>query len=333
MKPLHQLFNPTFFTLLALAATSSAQLSDLPNIATITDVLGASTSDAATKATSRDATAIGTRGASDAVTTTVSSYAGGLTNAPTLYGVGVPPLVVPDTSGAPFMHTSDLPEGFVFICVGATLAFLALCVLAWRGLVAWSLHRSVKRTASDRYMSEKKSSYGAPTDYSSTYYSTDVSMEHLKAKDTSYKGSTPHTQTKPHSKPSQRNSRQPTNSNLFFSPTAGGGQNAATRASTYLPAGYYASSGSALGAGSSLASFGGPPAAGYGRLDQTNMSPERRSRHNYDRSMSQERLSTLDAPRRDGKRQSHLRTSTHGSTSRAPSAMLDDLFDHHTGMK
>ena len=31
----------------------------------------------------------------------------------------------------------------MFIAVGAGLAFLALAVAAWRGLVAWSLHRSV----------------------------------------------------------------------------------------------------------------------------------------------------------------------------------------------
>ena len=217
------------------------------------------------------------------------------------------------------------------------MAFCAACVLAWRGLVAWSLHRSVRRTASDRYMSEKKSMYGAPTDYSSAYYSTDVSLENLTAKDTSYKGAgAPRKEDRSHSRPAQRNTRQPT-SNLFFSPTAGGGQNAATRSSTYLPAGYYASTGSTLAGGSSIANFGGPSAAGYGRMEPASGSPpatpERRPAARYDRSMSRERLSMPDVPHRDGRRQNNLRTSTHEPTTRAPSAVLDELFDHHTGMR
>lgn len=331
---------PTAITLLAFAATSNAQLNDLPDLATVTEVLGATTGDAtpsATRASAASATASKNAATKDAVATTASAVQGGLTNAPTLYGVGVPPLIVPNTSGAPFMHKSDLPEGFVFICVGAALAFCAACVLAWRGLVAWSLHRSVKRTASDRYRSEKKSTYAAPSDYSSAYYSTDVSLENLTAKDSSYKiAAGARKENRSISKPAPRNTRQPS-SNLFFSPTAGGGQHTAAKSSTYLPAGYYASTGSVLAGGSSMAKFGGPSAAGYGRLDPTSDSPpatpERRGGARYDRSMSRERLSTLDVAQRDGRRQSNLRASTYEPAARAPSAVLDELFDTHTGMR
>lgn len=326
---------------LALAVTTSAQLTDLPDLGTQTDVLGATSapSNSATSATDSSSS-----GAIQTATTTASSAGGLLTNAPTIYGVGVPPLIVPDTSGAPFMHKSDLPEGFVFIAVGAILAFLGLCVLAWRGLVAWSLHRSVKRTASDRFMSEKKSSYGASTNYSSVYHSADVSLEHLTTKDTAYKErGGQHRRSRSHSKP-QRTSRQPPSSSLFFSPTSGAGQGAANRISSYLPAGYYASSGSNPAAGSSIANFGGPPAAGYGRLDAntsppTTPGPRARSgpqsrpqsgyERRYDRSTSHDRL---DVPRREHRRKgNNLRNSTNESIARAPSAMLDDLFDNHSG--
>lgn len=326
--------------LLAFTASSHAQLSDLPDIDTVTQVLGATSTSSASAivATSGSATAsTDTSGQTGAVTTTVSSIIGGLTDAPTLYGVGVPPLIVPDTSGAPFMHKSRLPEGFVFICVGAALAFCGLIVLAWRGLVAWSLSRSVKRTASDRYISEKKSLYGAPTDYSSAYTSADVSLVDLTTKDPAYKSSAgQQRQSKSHSKPPQRTSRPP--SNLFFSPTAGAGQNAMSRSSTYLPAGYYASPGSTIAAGASIANFGGPPAARHGRIDSSDDIPTttsaKRPQSGYDRSMSRERQSMLDVPTREHRRKgSNLRTSSHEPTARAPSAMLDDLFEHHTGMR
>lgn len=45
------------------------------------------------------------------------------------------------------MQTSSTPEGTVFIAVGAVLGFFGLAVLAWRGLVAWSVNRSVRQSA------------------------------------------------------------------------------------------------------------------------------------------------------------------------------------------
>lgn len=327
------IFSLLTLTFLALTATSRAQLSDLPALSTVTQVLGATSasSASATAATSGSATAsTDTSAQTGAATTTVSSNLGGLTDAPTLYGVGIPPLIVPDTSGAPFMQKSELPEGFVFICVGAALAFCGLVVVAWRGLVAWSLSRSVKRTASDRWTSEKKSLYGAPTDYSSAYTSADVSLVDLTTKDTAHKsGAAQQRQSKSYSKPPPRTSRPP--SNLFFSPTAGTGQNASSRSSTYLPAGYYASPGSTLAAGASIANLGGPPAAGYGRIDSSDDIPTtksaRMSQAGYDRNRSRDRQSMLDIPPREHRRRGHE------PTARAPSAMLDDLFEHHTGMR
>lgn len=61
--------------------------------------------------------------------------------------ISVPVVTVPPTDGAPYMQTSSTPEGAVFIAVGAVLGFLGLAVLAWRGLVAWSVNRSVRQSA------------------------------------------------------------------------------------------------------------------------------------------------------------------------------------------
>lgn len=61
--------------------------------------------------------------------------------------IGPPVVTVPPTDGAPYMQTSSTPEGAVFIAVGAVLGFLGLAVLAWRGLVAWSVNRSVRQSA------------------------------------------------------------------------------------------------------------------------------------------------------------------------------------------
>lgn len=54
------------------------------------------------------------------------------------------------------MQTSSTPEGAIFIAVGAVLGFLGLAVLAWRGLVAWSVNRSVRQQAVAMQSSEKR---------------------------------------------------------------------------------------------------------------------------------------------------------------------------------
>ncbi|KAH8147413.1 uncharacterized protein LAJ45_08569 [Morchella importuna] len=147
-------------------------------------------------------------------------------------GLAIPVVTVPPTSNAPFMQKSTLPEGTVFIAVGSALAFFALAVIAWRGLVAWSLHRSVRKAASNVHLSDSKSKshLRPPPSGSGGFYSTgpgsQLSLDHI--------ATSPRTANRP-------DGRQMTpNHSLFFSPTAGGGA-AGDRRSAYLPAGYYAS--------------------------------------------------------------------------------------------
>ncbi len=225
------------------------------------------------------------------------------------------------------MQKSNLPEGTVFICVGAALGFIALVVLAWRGLVTWSLHRSVQRAAiaqSSKYGSEtKKGGYkNPPAQFYSAGPGSTLSLDHLTS---SRGGSKTHT---------------PARGSLFFSPTAGAGmQTPGNRGSGYLPAGYYAAGNAAAGGGAGMTHLGGGNSISLGNL--------RPKSHRYSRTQSvgpSPPVSPGLPPSRSGEvahgRPSTAGLSTQASTStlnlsappqgRAPSAYLEDLFENHT---
>jgi len=239
-------------------------------------------------------------------------------------GFNYPAPTVPPTQNAPFMQKSNLPEGTVFICVGAGLAFLGLAVLAWRGLVAWSLHRSVKRAAMQQHYGETKSMLRHP---GAGFYShgpgSTLSLEQLGAS-----GRTGTNRSKSHA----------SKGNLFFSPTAGAGMHTpGNRGSSYLPAGYYAAGNSAPGGGSGMTHVGGGPSS------LSNLGPQS---HGYSRARSlgpSPPGSPALPPSRGAdvgyRRASNVGLSTHPSTStlnlsappqgRAPSAYLEDLFANY----
>jgi hypothetical protein len=281
---------------------------------------------------------------------------------PTFAGIGVPELFIPNTNAAPFMQKSDLPDGTVFICVGAILGFLGACVLLWRMLVAWSLHRSVKRAAMAQNMADMKAMSAVPGKKRGMYNvvgaSSTMSLDHLSGAPTGT------------SRPSKPFAQGPggtpprAQSSLFFSPTAGGAAGArdqGNRSSTYLPAGYYAAGNAAPASGSPMTHVGGHPGqhsthslAIPGNRYSTRSgisppaSPSLPPSRGYDRA----------PPSRDGYRMSavsptmpgNTRSSVYGygneSTSqlslnvpggatspggRAPSAYLEDLFETHGG--
>lgn len=163
------------------------------------------------------------------------------------------------------MQKSSYPEGTVFICVGAVLGFLGFCVLAWRGMVAYAINRSVKRAALASIMASDAKApawlangvvgagfatkkgpggkmYRQPTDASS------LSLEALTANG---KKADPYSTHRASAIPTRKEQKRDPSS-LFFSPTAGGlggpgappmaglNSNTGNRSSTYLPAGYYA---------------------------------------------------------------------------------------------
>src|SRR5690606_38465438 len=149
---------------------------------------------------------------------------------------------VPNTNGAPFMQRSDLPEGTVFIAVGSALAFMALCIFIWRGVVAWALHRSVQIASRAPGLIESKGgrtpiALNQPSHasfYSAAPAGSTLSLNPLNPA-SGRKGSTSMPMTSP-----GRN--QTPNASLFFSPTPAANGSVSgndQRRSAYLPAGYY----------------------------------------------------------------------------------------------
>ncbi|CAA9962294.1 hypothetical protein PTMSG1_05670 [Pyrenophora teres f. maculata] len=246
--------------LLAFAPTALGQLQGAPDLATVSEPDGAAATTTAASsapqssqaATSQAVTTTSTSTATTAQAATTSVF--NLAGAPTLAGVGIPDVKVPDTAAAPFMQKSNLPDGTVFICVGAILAVFGAAVLVWRSLVAWSLHRSVKRAAIAQNVADIKSMSAVPGKKRGMYNvvgaNSTMSLDHLNAAPIGKSSKTGA------GAPAQRSQ-----SSLFFSPTAGGAtgvrESMVNRSSTYLPAGYYASGNSAPAAGSPQTYIGG----------------------------------------------------------------------------
>jgi hypothetical protein len=356
--------------LLALAGAPivNAQDSDLPDLngstseePTSTSTRASSTRSSASSATSTD-DASSTDSSSSATTTGASSTSGstssgtvvaGPTDLPTIAGAGIPTMVVPYTANAPFMQHSSLPQGTVFIVVGAVLAFLGACVLFWRALVAWSINRSVKQAAIASIAGDKASKNwgGSSTGYNpvkGNLYKdagSNMSLEALNAAG------------KPLKPDSSR--KQPPPEGLFFSPTAQHRLSDANlagsrpvsqvmmgnRSSTYLPAGYYANPGTQAAGGAGSTTIGGNLAP-YARNSVYENSPPTtpghtgNSRNSYLRAgagsrdgLAGSRNSYLEPQSRPGHTSASYSTQPQSNDglpgSRAPSAYLEDLFDNH----
>jgi hypothetical protein len=122
-------------------------------------------------------------------------------------------------------------------------------ILAWRVLVAWSINRSVRNTATAGYNhmgdvkgGRRKSSGLGP--YGGAPMGSAMSLEKIG----------------PGSRHGTSNSKSQTpNPSLFFSPTAGAGTHTynSNRASSYLPSGYYNAGTAAPGGGTGMTTIGG----------------------------------------------------------------------------
>jgi hypothetical protein len=286
-----------------------------------------------------------------------------LTDLPTIQGAGIPTLVIPFTADAPFMQKSSLPEGTVFIAVGATLAFLGACVLLWRVLVAWSINRSVKRAAMVSVRGpEKSTAWGSSTrqGYQKKEYEpgNNMSMDALTSSGKPIKSFRDQDNN-------SRGSGAVPPAGLFFSPTANAQQrNSAVnpdgnRSSSYLPAGYYASP-SAQAAGGAGTTMIGSSLAPYARANSMNtpsppLSPALPpAAGTYNRSTSRDGVRNQPRALQSGPRirqpsatrgqttssfyrqsgasnltASNIASNEHLAGQRAPSALLDDLFDQH----
>ena len=345
----------TFFLLAShVAAQGLPKLTDGGDDASKTDTAATQTDTKGTDTAKQTGTDTGTAtatatdtakttGQTDSATTTKLPAATktddkpGLSGLPKLKGQDYPPPSVPPTLDAPFMRKSNLPEGTVFIAVGAALGFFAFTVLAWRGFLAWSVHRSVKRAANAHIAKYDQKAPLAGSKKKGPYMNTGpgstLSLDHLSGKRKSSGG-----------KP------DPAQASLFFSPTAGAGmQPGGNRGSGYLPAGYYASGSAAPANGSNMTHIGaGVPLTNlpngnrrYSRAHSASNS-RRSSRgptpphspiipptsRGADSLYNGSRLSTQALVGQASNQSiSSLGIAPQG---RAPSAYLEDLFENHT---
>jgi len=226
----------------------------------------------------------------DAATT--AAVGGGLPKMPKQYTI--PMITPPPNANAPFMQQSKYPEGTIFIAVGGGLALCLLIVMVWRGIVAWSLYRSMSRATTTRHsMIDSKASKG---NGSGGFYAAGpgsaLSLDHLG---------------------SGRLPGLGPNGSLFFSPTSNtiapnspGGD----RRSTYLPPGFYAAGNrnSAAPSNNSQMRLSRCRGSGISPPGTPLMAP-------------QNRMSGI--PVNDSQ------TSLALPTGRAPSAYLEDLFENH----
>jgi hypothetical protein len=351
--------------LLALLALAGAPIayaqktSDLPNLSDQTEEATSTTAKSTSSKTTTKSTDVSTTDSSSSAERTASSTSGGSiasttteapgvpsfnSDFPTIAGAGIPTMIVPYTANAPYMQHSTLPQGTVFIVVGAVLAFLGACVLFWRALVAWSINRSVKQAAIASVTGSEKASKNGYNPVKGGLYKDAGSSMSLEALNAAGKPLKPDTSRK-----------QPPPDGLFFSPTAnrmsdanlGGSRPLSSvmgnRSSTYLPAGYYANSSAQAGGGAGATTIGGNLAP-YARNSVYENSPPTTpghtsaSRNSYLRAGSRDGLtasrnSYLDAAPRpgyaSGSHNARPQSNDGLPGSRAPSAYLEDLFDNH----
>ncbi|KAK9486179.1 hypothetical protein V1527DRAFT_423508 [Lipomyces starkeyi] len=227
-----------------------------------------------------------------------------------------PTPIIPVTSNNPFSKESNAPEGTVFIAVGSVIGGIALAILGWRGLVAYSLHKSLK-ASSAAYASEPKGTgtssgrggfFGSKRQNTGAFYATGagsaVSLDQLTSTGRAVNNARPISAYDDIGMPRTGPSF---NTSTFYSPTAGAmGMSAAmgnalsglstNRSSTYLPSGHYGVNNGA----SSSASL----SVRYSSVPQNQRAP---------------------SPGAILRTESSLAVPQHGQ--RVPSVYLDDLLD------
>lgn len=352
-SPKRSLLLATVFTLALFTAGTLAQTSDddtttaaAATTATGTTATATTTSDSETS-TSTSSTEATTTSAStsDDTTTSATSSMPSLSTSSTSANSDMPTLssttnaadtsiptypapTVPPTQDAPYMQTSNMPDGTFFIAVGAILGAFGLGILLWRAIIACLLHRSVEKAAMTQHLAQDKTIF--PTPPAPFYkYSDHDSAQNMgsvgRGVRRSTRGPIP--------------SATPSATNLFFSPTAAPGANprdsvyrdtpnrdstyrdSSYRDSRFLPAGFYAAG------QSSPANLDG---ADGSSISLTNLNPDSRG---HARGLSGH--AAPDSPGFGPQRSPMGRPGEISSSSvnlnvapdgRAPSAYLDDLL-------
>ncbi|KAI0119222.1 hypothetical protein F4814DRAFT_232640 [Daldinia grandis] len=220
-------------------------------------------------------------------------------------GYSYPAPSVPPTKNAPFMQPSNVPEGTVFIAVGAILGAFGVAVLIWRAVVACLLHRSVKKAALAQQLANDKATF--PPQPPPFYKYTDQVSSASLGNGGSGRGVR---RTTRGPIPSQT----PSQSNLFFSPTAPT-TSSGNRESRFLPSGFYA------------AGTGSPQGHGH-NISLTNLRPDS---HGHPRPLGHTPPDSPSLAPRGALAQRNMSASSlnlnRPPSGRAPSAFLEDLLD------
>lgn len=223
-----------------------------------------------------------------------------------------PPPTVPPTKNAPFMQHSSAPDGTVFIAVGAILGAFLIGVLLWRIIVSFLLHRSVRRAALAQHEANNKTGFPAPP---APFYKYSDHASPAAPPAGSGRG------VRRTNRNTMTPSAAPSQSNLFFSPTAAGSNVPGGRGSTFLPSGFYAAGNSSPGGQQ------GPS------ISLTNLRPDSMSHPNGSRN-SLMGPSPPDSPHFTPRRDmssSSVNLNTRQPGQRAPSAYLEDLLADEPG--
>ncbi|KAJ4148308.1 hypothetical protein LMH87_002785 [Akanthomyces muscarius] len=282
-----------------------------------------STTDSKTSATDSSTTSSSSSPTSASATATTTSDGstdnGGLTGLPSLTGVQpiptYPAPAVPDTKDAPFMQSSSAPEGTVFIAVGAILGAFFLAVLIWRAIVSLLLHRSVERASKAQYVANSKKS--SSTAASSAFPAPPAPFyKYTDQESTRSLGQSTRPRANRRSTRGPDLSNNPSQSNLFFSPTAANSGAAGNRGSTYLPSGFYA-------AGSAATSHQQGQSISLSNLNPVSGQYANGSRNTLNGSPPE---SPMFHARRDASTSSINLATPLQPGQRAPSAYLEDLL-------
>lgn len=342
---LSTLFSLTLLSsgVLAQDDTTAVTTSDSPDTTTTVTSADPTTTEKTTseKTTSAEETTSAQETTSAAATTTTSTSDGTTTsdsNMPTLSGASsnsdmptlssttaantatptYPAATVPPTANAPYMQTSNMPDGTVFIVVGAILGAFGLAILLWRAIIACLLHRSVEKAAMAQHRANDKAPFPAPPApfYNYTDHDSAQNVTPGRGVRRSNRGPIP--------------SATPSQTNLFFSPTAATSpanprdstyrdapnRDSSYRDSRFLPAGFYA-------AGNSSPHNAD---ANESSISLNNLRPDRHARAMSGRTPPE---SPGFGPQRSPLPQDMSSSSVNlnpAPTGRAPSAYLDDLL-------
>lgn len=228
---LSTVFAFALFTTGSFAADSTTTSDD----STATTTAATTSSDDGTTTTSMPALSTSTTAASDMPSLSSTTNAAD-TSVPTY-----PAATVPPTSNAPYMQTSSMPDGTVFIAVGAILGAFGLAILLWRAIIACQLHRSVEKAAMAQHLANDKATFPLPPApfYKYSDHDSAPNVGSGRGVRRTTRGPIP--------------SSTPSQTNLFFSPTAAPTANprdsvyrdnpnrdSSYRDSRFLPAGFYA---------------------------------------------------------------------------------------------